>query len=58
MEIIKDMELSGDTWEGGKILDPENGNVYRCKIWVENGDLKVRGYIMFLYRTQTWIREL
>jgi uncharacterized protein (DUF2147 family) len=57
MEIITDMELDGDTWEGGEILDPENGKVYRCKIWVEDGTLKVRGYIMFLYRTQTWIRE-
>jgi len=58
MEIITEMEASGDTWEGGKILDPENGKVYRCKLWVVDGKLKVRGYIMFLYRTQTWVREL
>jgi uncharacterized protein (DUF2147 family) len=57
MEIISEMEASGDTWDGGEILDPENGKVYRCKLWVEDGKLKVRGYIMFLYRTQTWIRE-
>jgi uncharacterized protein (DUF2147 family) len=56
MEIISEMEASGDTWDGGEILDPENGKVYRCKLWVEDGKLKVRGYIMFLYRTQTWIR--
>ena len=57
MEIITGMEKSGDKWSGGEILDPENGNVYRSKIWVENEVLKVRGYIMFLYRTQTWIKE-
>jgi len=57
MEIITEMEASGDTWDGGEILDPENGKVYRCKLWVEDGKLKVRGYIMFLYRTQTWIKE-
>ena len=57
MEILTDMKKSGDNWEDGEILDPENGNVYRCKIWIENGNLKVRGYVMFLYRTQTWKRE-
>lgn len=57
MEIINEMEKDDDEWEGGTILDPENGKVYKCKIWVEEGELKVRGYIMFLYRTQTWLRE-
>lgn len=57
MEIITNMERSDKAWQGGEILDPENGNVYRCKLWIEDGDLKVRGYIMFLYRTQTWLRE-
>ena len=56
MEIIKDMEKDGDEYSGGNILDPENGNVYRCKIWVgDDGKLKVRGYVAFLYRTQTWL---
>ena len=56
MEIIKDMEKDGDQYSGGNILDPENGNVYRCKIWVgDDGMLKVRGYVAFLYRTQTWL---
>lgn len=58
MMIITDMEKDGDEWNGGKILDPENGKIYRCKIWVEDGNLKVRGYIAFLYRTQTWLPQL
>ena len=58
MTIITDMEKDGDEWNGGKILDPENGKIYRCKIWVEDGNLKVRGYIAFLYRTQTWLPQL
>ena len=57
MEIITSMEMSDEVWEDGEILDPENGNIYRCKIWIEEGKLKVRGFIMFLYRTQTWIKE-
>lgn len=56
MEVIRDMVTDGDEWEDGTILDPENGKEYSCKLWVEDGTLKVRGYIAFLYRTQTWVR--
>ncbi|MEM7161483.1 MAG: DUF2147 domain-containing protein [Bacteroidota bacterium] len=57
MEIIRDLELDGDKWEDGTILDPEEGKVYDCKIWQEEGKLKVRGYIAFFYRTQEWIKD-
>lgn len=55
MKLIRNMVKEDDKWEGGDITDPENGKVYRCKIWVEEGKLQVRGYIAFLYRTQTWL---
>ncbi|MAE84297.1 MAG: hypothetical protein CMB80_16260 [Flammeovirgaceae bacterium] len=57
MEIITDMELvkGENVFEEGEILDPESGNVYDCKLWIEDGKLMVRGYVMFLYRTQTWL---
>ncbi len=55
LELIRNLEKDGNQWEGGDILDPENGKVYRCKIWVEDGKLQVRGYIAFFYRTQTWL---
>ena len=57
MEIITDMELvkGENVYEDGEILDPESGNVYDCKLWIEDGKLMVRGYVMFLYRTQTWL---
>jgi uncharacterized protein (DUF2147 family) len=57
MEFIREMVRDDDEWEDGTILDPENGKVYDCKLWVEDGTLKVRGYIAFFYRTQTWLRE-
>ena len=56
MEIMRDMVRSGDAYDDGSILDPKNGRVYRCKIWVEGTDLKVRGYWGPFYRTQTWLR--
>ncbi|MFT7034969.1 MAG: hypothetical protein ACJA2S_003489 [Cyclobacteriaceae bacterium] len=56
MEIIRNMEKDGDEYSGGDILDPENGNVYRCKLWIEEGKLMVRGYVAFFFRTQEWVK--
>jgi len=56
MEILKDMKKSGAEFSDGTVLDPKNGKVYRCKIWMEESDLKLRGYLGPFYRTQTWKR--
>lgn len=56
MEIIKEMSHDDDEYSGGSILDPEVGKVYRCKVWLEAGKLKVRGYLGPFYRTQTWLK--
>ncbi|WP_425494757.1 DUF2147 domain-containing protein [Pandoraea morbifera] len=61
MEIIRGLRKDGDEYTGGKILDPDSGSEYGCKIRVVDGGkkLEVRGYfgISLLGRTQTWIRE-
>jgi len=47
------------SWSDGKILDPEEGEVYRVKIITEDGKkMDVRGYIgvPLLGRTQTWYK--
>lgn len=54
MEIIREMEKTGDDYENGTILDPETGRVYRCRLWAEGNTLNVRGYWGPFYRTQTW----
>lgn len=56
MVIVSDLQLTDGEYTGGSILDPAKGKTYRCKLWLENGKLKVRGYLGFLYRTQTWFR--
>ncbi|MEL6535723.1 MAG: DUF2147 domain-containing protein [Bacteroidota bacterium] len=60
MVLISDMEWDEDDkeWEDGEIMDPDNGSTYDCEIWIDEdtGDLRVRGYLYFLYRTQTWKR--
>jgi uncharacterized protein (DUF2147 family) len=60
MKIIEGLEKNNDDeWKGKTLFDPEQAMTFRCKIWLnpENSDeLKVRGYLVFLYRTQTWLR--
>ena len=54
--IIRDLAPSGDRYKGGTIMDPEDGKIYKAEIWVEDGKLKVRGYLGVFYKTQTWLR--
>ena len=60
LEIIKNLEKDDNEYTNGTILDPENGKVYKCKIWIDDTNpniLNVRGYVAFFYRTQHWLRE-
>jgi uncharacterized protein (DUF2147 family) len=52
--ILRDLSPRGDRYKDGTVLDPEDGKIYPAEIWVEDGALKMRGYLGILYRTQTW----
>ncbi|NNE30584.1 MAG: DUF2147 domain-containing protein [Saprospiraceae bacterium] len=60
MVILEKLSPYKDYWSQGTILDPANGNQYRCSVWYDEGnkdELKVRGkHWTGLYRTQTWYR--
>ncbi|RYF06825.1 MAG: DUF2147 domain-containing protein [Comamonadaceae bacterium] len=60
MEIIRGGKKAEgkDVWEGGKIIDPENGKEYRASFTPTEGGakLEVRGYLGPFWRTQTWQR--
>ena len=60
MQIINGLRMTGENeYAGGTILDPENGQNYRCKVWLNSenpNELMVRGYLAFFYRTQIWKR--
>ncbi len=60
LEIIRGAKKAEgkDVWEGGKILDPENGRDYTLRMTpVEGGKkLEVRGSFGPFGRTQTWVR--
>ena len=57
---VKQSESDKDRWDGGEILDPNNGKTYKVRLTPGDGGktLAVRGYIgaPMLGRTQTWIR--
>ncbi len=57
---VKKNPADADLWDGGDILDPANGKVYRVRLRPVDGGkkLEVRGFIgmPLLGRTQTWIR--
>jgi len=57
---VRQNDADKAVWDGGDILDPNNGKVYRVRLKPIDGGarLEVRGYIgtPILGRTQTWIR--
>jgi uncharacterized protein (DUF2147 family) len=61
MTIMSGLKQDGAEYNGGKILDPDNGKVYKSKMSLAEGGkkLNVRGYIgmPLLGRTQVWLRE-
>ena len=58
MQIVNGLTKRKTDWfkkEG--ILDPKNGKIYDCKMWLEDENtLNVRGFLGPFYRTQTWHR--
>ena len=52
-------ETKKGVYKGNTLFDPEQGMTFKGKIWLDEDNpdqLKVRGYLAFLYRTQTWLR--
>jgi uncharacterized protein (DUF2147 family) len=61
MVMLRNVKAAADgTWEGGEILDPNNGKTYKVRLKPIDGGskLEVRGYVgtPLLGRTQTWLR--
>jgi uncharacterized protein (DUF2147 family) len=60
MTILEGVNRSADEdyWDGGTILDPNNGKVYKVRLTPKDSGkvLQVRGFIGPFYRNQTWQR--
>jgi uncharacterized protein (DUF2147 family) len=61
LNIMWGVKRDGEVWDGGQIIDPVSGKVYKVKLSLGDGGskLNVRGYVGFslLGRTQTWLRQ-
>jgi uncharacterized protein (DUF2147 family) len=57
---VKQKDGDATMWDGGEILDPNNGKTYKVRMKPVDGGkaMEVRGYIgaPLLGRTQTWLR--
>lgn len=59
LQIVWGLKDKGNgEWDGGQILDPKTGKIYRAKMTLKGNKLYVRGYIgvSVLGRTQVWVR--
>ena len=63
LEIIRGLGKAAgkEVWDGGTVIDPDNGTVYKLKMTPIDGGkkLEVRGFVGFSLfgRTQTWVRS-
>jgi uncharacterized protein (DUF2147 family) len=60
MTILEGVRKNADDayWDGGTILDPNNGRTYKVRLTPKDGGkaLEVRGFIGPFYRNQQWVR--
>jgi uncharacterized protein (DUF2147 family) len=61
MLMLRNIKQNADdkeVFDGGDILDPNNGKVYKARLKpIEGGQkLQMRGYLGPFYRTQVWVR--
>jgi uncharacterized protein (DUF2147 family) len=53
--ILRDFSSTGDRYKG-TVVNPNDGQLHRVEIWVEDGKLRLRGYVGFFYQTRTWLK--
>lgn len=54
LDFIWGLQKEGSKYVNGKIMDPQKGKIYDAELWVQDGNLIVRGKILFIGRNQTW----
>jgi len=57
-DFMTDFTFKDGEYVNGKIYDPESGKTYNCRMWLNDNQLKVRGYlgVSLLGRTETFLR--
>ena len=57
IDLLSGLVKKDNKYEGGKVYDPKSGKTYKCSIWLDGKELKVRGYLGVFHGTQTWKRK-
>lgn len=57
-DLIFNLKKVGDKYTDGSIVDPKKGNKYGAELWVDGGNLIVRGKLLMFGRNQTWPRAV
>ncbi|MGC4102439.1 DUF2147 domain-containing protein [Ferruginibacter sp.] len=42
---VTGLKWDDDEYSGGKIYNPPSGDTYKCKVWIKDGKLNLRGYM-------------
>ena len=50
---VTGLKWDGEEYTGGKIYNPPSGDTYKCKVWVKEGKLYLRGFMGFSLLGQT-----
>ena len=60
MELVRNAKASSEAgvWEGGEIMDPDEGKTYRLRLQLlEDGKkMQVRGYVGPFFKNRVWVR--
>ena len=55
---ITGLKYDDDEWKKGQVYNNSNGKLYKCYVWIEDGELHLRGYLgmKILGQTSEWNR--
>ena len=60
LNMVYGFEFDDDEWVDGFIYNPQDGKTYDCKMWLEDGELNVKGTVgpkwMGIGKTVTWFK--
>lgn len=54
--FITGLTADDDEWVDGRVVDPETGNEYDCKLWLDGNTLKLKAGFGFIGQTREWKR--
>jgi len=54
LDFIWNLRDKGEKYRG-KIMDPREGGIYNAELWVRDGNLIVRGELLFFGRNEKWL---